>query len=73
MNAVSPISADRMRGFVSIAIKYPCCEIARKTRICRKMAPPKQLSPKVWITMLSLWLNFGSAKAIDNLVLFRMT
>ena len=60
MKAVSVISIARIVGFASTALKYPCMRISEKTRIWRKIAPPKQLKPKLWITRLILWLSFVS-------------
>jgi len=60
VKAVSVNSTVRIAGFVSIALKYPCMKISEKTRICRKIAPPKQLKPKLWMTRLILWFSFGS-------------
>jgi len=60
VNTVKVISIVRMVEFVSTARKYPCRRIFEKTKIWRKIAPPKQLKPKLWITRLILWLNFGS-------------
>ena len=70
MKALSVISIVRIVGFVSIALKYPCIKISEKTRICRKIASPKQLKPKLWITRLILWFSFGSRGALDRVHLW---
>jgi hypothetical protein len=58
VKAVRVISDARIVGFVSTALKYPCCKMLEKTRIWMKMAPPKQLKPRLWITRLIRWLSF---------------
>lgn len=54
------ISSVRIVGFASIALKYPWMRMSEKTRIWRKIAPPKQLKPRLWIIRLILWFSFGS-------------
>jgi hypothetical protein len=55
---VRAISVVRMGRLVSTALKYPCWRMFEKARICRKMAPPNQLYPKLWIIRLVRWLNW---------------
>ena len=53
-------SSPRMQGLVSTALKYPCSRIFEKTRTCKKIAPPKQLKPTLWMSKFSLWWNWAS-------------
>ena len=48
-----------MAEFCSTAVKYPCWAMPAKTRVCRNMAPPRQLKPNVWKTMRILRLKAG--------------
>jgi len=46
--AVKASSNERITVFCSIAMKYPRETMSLKTRICKNIAPPKQLNPKLW-------------------------
>ena len=63
------ISNERISGFVSIAVKYPWCAILKNARICKKIAPPKQLKPTICMITLILWLNFKLIVVIDRYVI----
>lgn len=60
VNIVKVISMVRMYVFASTARKYPCSRMFENTRICRKIAPPKQLRPMLWMSSPNLWLNWAS-------------
>jgi hypothetical protein len=60
VNMVRAISVVRMSGLASTALKYPCSRMLENTRICRNIAPPKQLRPKLWPSRLIRWLNWAS-------------
>lgn len=49
-----------MGELVSTALKYPCSRIFENTRICKKIAPPRQLKPTLWTIRPILWLNCAS-------------
>jgi len=55
---VRAISNDSMVWLFSIAVKCPCWSMSEKTRICRNMAPPKQLNPKLWMSTRILRSSF---------------
>ena len=57
---VSVISSSSITGFVSTALKYPCPKMFVKTIIWRKIAPPRQLSPRLSISRCILRLSWGS-------------
>lgn len=60
---VSAISSPRMVGLFSTARKYPCVEMLAKTKICRNIAPPIQLNPRLWSTkrsLLAIWMSVGN-------------
>ena len=59
-NAVRVTSSVRMAEFVSTARKYPCSRMFEKTRICRKIAPPRQLKPMLWMSKPMRWWNRAS-------------
>ena len=57
VNAVKAISDERIGVLASTALKYPCSRMFENTRICKKIAPPRQLKPKLWMNRVSRWFN----------------
>ncbi len=59
MKAVRATSSDKMMGFVSTALKYPCPSMLENTRIWRNIAPPMQLKPMLCISSRILLVTPG--------------
>jgi len=66
---VNAISNASIAGFCSTAMKYPRWRISAKTSAWRKMAPPKQLKPKLWNMMRILRLNTGESVIDDRKII----
>jgi hypothetical protein len=60
VNAVKAVSDIGIGGLVSMVLKCLCWRMFENSRICRKMAPPRQLKPKLWMSRLIRWLNWLS-------------
>lgn len=47
-NAVKSTSNVKIVRLCSTAMKYPLVSMSLNTRICKNVAPPRQLSPNTW-------------------------